>query len=852
MGRLTSAKRLRFLAEGEFALICFRCGSDVPEAAPQCPNCGQRFAGARRTFTTTTTSFRALEKRRLRAAKVAETLPFAIGDVVRSRYEVRDLVGRGPLGVVYRVHDQEIEVDVALKVFDASLIDSDESREAFRRTIRKVRKLSQQNIVRIYDEDQDGDRLFYTMQLLEGLTLRKVIGLRQEKGSRFTAREIEPILGQICMALSHAHRHTAHGDLKPENVLILPDVLKLTDFGMFEAVPRDRFVAAQEDAGTARYLAPELRDEGPIDARADVFSLGALFYELLTGKPFAEGAPPPSVVLEMPEEAGADGVDGIVARATATRPEDRYESAEAFSEALSTYVDAQELGSVDVSMVGAPSLLPEDVTRKVKVPAGLQDEPGEDLPTTERPKLPPAATLPAATPFSELTSEPPAERSYIEELDADDLDAVIDEAGESVDIPAVPASRVGPPSDLGPRSATPPPVRETTPIGPPPPAVRARSEPWFLRSNLGFVLAVVVLVGGVLAGTLYLIDVLRSDRDAKDGPLVVQVEGGGVSAPPSEPQVLVVAAEPVKAVPDAATVAAPTTEAAPSTEAAPPPTSVAAVRSEPEAVKPAPATEARAVRTPAPATEAKALVAERPPVPTPAATESAASRPEPKAVAEVKAPADKPVAGVVRATEPEPIEPPVVAAAGGSDSLACLGGMLLITKAAFPKGSVKGGKVSGAEGVALAKAGKAYCLDAYEFPGRGSKPRANVTFTAAEGLCKQAGKRLCSDDEWRRACRGPGGADFPYGGEFDAGRCNTEDESGSERSIEAGGKFSRCRSAVGAYDMSGNVAEWTADQTVRGGDAASADEDAACSAGGRRAPGSARPSIGFRCCADLR
>jgi serine/threonine protein kinase len=308
-------------------LICFRCGSDVPEGAPQCPNCGQRFAGARKTFTTTTTSFRALEKRRLRAAKVAEKLPFAIGDVVRSRYEVRDLVGRGPLGVVYRVHDQEIEVDVALKVFDPALLEGEDAREAFRRTIRKVRKLSQQNIVRLYDEEQDGDRFYFTMQLLEGLTLRKVIGLRQEKGSRFSAREIEPILGQIAMALSHAHRHTVHGDLKPENVLILPDVLKLTDFGMFEAVPRDRFVAAQEEAGTARYLAPELRAGGAIDPRADIYSLGALFYELLTGQPFGDGAAPPSQVLGMPDEARPGGVDAIVAKATAPEPADRYESA---------------------------------------------------------------------------------------------------------------------------------------------------------------------------------------------------------------------------------------------------------------------------------------------------------------------------------------------------------------------------------------------------------------------------------------------------------------------------------------------------------------------------------------------
>jgi formylglycine-generating enzyme required for sulfatase activity len=171
----------------------------------------------------------------------------------------------------------------------------------------------------------------------------------------------------------------------------------------------------------------------------------------------------------------------------------------------------------------------------------------------------------------------------------------------------------------------------------------------------------------------------------------------------------------------------------------------------------------------------------------------------------------------------------------------------LVTTATFPKGSVKGRDVSGAEAVALARSGKAYCVDAHEYPGNGRTPKVNVTFDAAAGLCKAAGKRLCTDGEWQRTC---GGA-FPYGKQFDAGRCNTEDADGEARSLSATGRFPRCRSAVGAYDMSGNAAEWTADQTVRGGDYTSADEDAACSAGGKRAAGSARPSIGFRCCADL-
>ena len=229
-------------------MICFRCGSEVAEGAAQCGNCGQRFAGARRTFTTTTTSFRALEKRRHRAQKTAEKFGYGIGDVIARRYEIRDLIGVGPLGAVYRVLDQEIDVDVALKVMHTHLLEDTKAREAFGQTIKKVRKLSQQNIVRLYDDDTDGERAFYTMQLLEGLTLRKVIGLRQDKGQRFTVKEIEPIMAQVAMALSHAHRHTVHGDLKPENVLILPDVLKLTDFSAWEAVPTPLFANAQQEA----------------------------------------------------------------------------------------------------------------------------------------------------------------------------------------------------------------------------------------------------------------------------------------------------------------------------------------------------------------------------------------------------------------------------------------------------------------------------------------------------------------------------------------------------------------------------------------------------------------------------
>ena len=202
------------------------------------------------------------------------------------------------------------------------------------------------------------------------------------------------------------------------------------------------------------------------------------------------------------------------------------------------------------------------------------------------------------------------------------------------------------------------------------------------------------------------------------------------------------------------------------------------------------------------------------------------------------------------ASNPEP-PAPAEAKPGPKDGLGCPGGMKLVTTARFPRRSIRRGRIKGGEAIALARAGKAYCIDYYEYPGKGRTPQTKVDFGTAAGVCKGRGKRLCTDKEWLRACRGRGGASFPYGKSFNPGKCNTEDDEGDERSLAKSGRFKSCRSALGLYDMSGNVAEWTSSKTVRGGDYTSSDEDAACNGGGRRSPGTRRPFIGFRCCSDF-
>ena len=177
--------------------------------------------------------------------------------------------------------------------------------------------------------------------------------------------------------------------------------------------------------------------------------------------------------------------------------------------------------------------------------------------------------------------------------------------------------------------------------------------------------------------------------------------------------------------------------------------------------------------------------------------------------------------------------------------------MRLLRNKRFPKGSVRRGKIRGAAAVAIAKDGGAYCVDTYEYPGPGKVPKTNVTRTTAEALCGRDGKRLCSSREWRAACVGRGQSNYPYGRQFNASRCATEDDEGEERSVSRSGRFKRCRSASGAYDMVGNVGEWTSDGRVRGGDVAASDEDASCTASERRSPAYAGGRVGFRCCADF-
>jgi len=260
-------------------VLCFRCGSQVPPAAAACQNCGQPISAAQRSSMATPTLPRLMPR------TLQSPLPFKLNDVAAGRYEIRRLIGEGPLGVVYVAHDPETEVDLALKVIRPNILPTPEDKEVFLGVMRGVKGVGHFSLNHVIDVGRDGERCFVTTPLLEGLSLRKLMALRRSRAEKFGLAEVVPIAAQVADALEAGARIGPHGDLKPDNVVILPEMLKVTDFGLAAAVPRGAFLTAQQRAvESSAYLAPEVREGGGPTARADLYSFGVLVTELLTGQ----------------------------------------------------------------------------------------------------------------------------------------------------------------------------------------------------------------------------------------------------------------------------------------------------------------------------------------------------------------------------------------------------------------------------------------------------------------------------------------------------------------------------------------------------------------------------------------
>lgn len=236
--------------------------------------------------------------------------------------QIVGLLGQGGMGAVYLARQPKLERDVALKILHPDLATDPEFAERFFREARVLAKLNHPNVVAVFDVDQAGPYLYLLMEYVEGATLRDLM-----QGGRIDPAEALRMVPQICEAIQYAHdRGVVHRDIKPENILLNEEgAVKIADFGLAKlAGPvRDSLTSTRARMGTAHYMAPEQsRSTATVDHRADIYSLGVTFYEMLTGHlPTVDYQPPSSKA-----DVGS-AVDRIVGRSLKTMPDERYQQA---------------------------------------------------------------------------------------------------------------------------------------------------------------------------------------------------------------------------------------------------------------------------------------------------------------------------------------------------------------------------------------------------------------------------------------------------------------------------------------------------------------------------------------------
>ena len=287
------------------------------------------------------------------------------------RYEILAEVAQGAMGVVYKARDPLIDRVVAIKTVGLGL--SNAETEAYeRRFFREAKsagRLNHPNVVTIHDVGKSGDTAYIAMEFLDGRSLREIL----DSGVVLPPERIAGIVAQVAEGLAYAHRHqVVHRDVKPANIMVLENgTVKITDFGI-ALLPTGTRTLTGNVFGSPRYTSPEQVMGRPVDGRSDIFSLGAVLYEMLTGLPPFSGADFNSIltqVLHEPTPAPSSqnralprAFDHIVAKALAKDPGDRYQDAQDMA------TDLRNFSGVELTS-SAPSPLPPLEHATIEAPA---------------------------------------------------------------------------------------------------------------------------------------------------------------------------------------------------------------------------------------------------------------------------------------------------------------------------------------------------------------------------------------------------------------------------------------------------------------------------------------------------
>ena len=258
-----------------------------------------------------------------------------IGRLLDNRYEILDVIGTGGMAVVYRARCHRLNRLVAIKILKEEYSQDEEFRRRFHAESQAVAMLNHPNIVSVYDVSTNGDADYIVMELVDGITLKQYI---ERRGGYLNWKESLHFAMQIAKALEHAHNQgIVHRDIKPHNVMILKNgSAKVTDFGIAR-IMSSQSTLTKEALGSVHYISPEQAKGGRVDNRSDLYSLGVVMYEMLTGRPPYDGESPVAVALKhinggapMPSTINPNipgGLEQIIMHAMEVDPARRYSSA---------------------------------------------------------------------------------------------------------------------------------------------------------------------------------------------------------------------------------------------------------------------------------------------------------------------------------------------------------------------------------------------------------------------------------------------------------------------------------------------------------------------------------------------
>ena len=273
------------------------------------------------------------------------------GQKINDRYEVIKSIGEGGMANVYLGYDTILDRNVAIKVLRGDLSNDEKFVRRFQREALSASSLAHPNIVEMYDVGEDDGLYYIVMEFIDGVTLKQLL----KKRGTLTLSETIDIMLQLTDGMAHAHdSYIIHRDLKPQNIMIKDDgQIKITDFGIAMALNSTQLTQTNSVMGSVHYLPPEQASGKGATVKSDIYSMGIIFYELLTGKlPFkGENAveialkqmrdPFPSIREE--DDEIPQSIENIILKATAKNPKNRYEDSRSMHEDLLTALNEERI-----------------------------------------------------------------------------------------------------------------------------------------------------------------------------------------------------------------------------------------------------------------------------------------------------------------------------------------------------------------------------------------------------------------------------------------------------------------------------------------------------------------------------